>query len=209
MAASPERRACPDPDPACRSAGLPSPCCRRPRIRRRPLPGRNSRLVFPPYQPFALDKGARPGQASTRSSPDAAVVRCRVLPASTATREDRAAWNRVRGCTDAAGCFNVIGTLLPTRARRISPLTHRKTVKRDGVLAIAIPASPDRPPVLYIHRGKPPAKRWIMSIESIDPMQRLSALLQRYIFRKGNFFLICGTNRLQATSKSVIGSESE
>jgi hypothetical protein len=130
-----------------------------------------------------------------------------VLPGSTATREDRAAWNRVWGRADAAGCFNVVGTLPATPAGRISPLPHRKTVKRDG--AIAVLAPPWQAPRFYIPRGKRPAVRWIMSIESIDAKKRLSAFLQYYIYRKENFFLICGTNRLHATSKSVIGSESE
>jgi hypothetical protein len=40
-----------------------------------------------------------------------------------------------------------------------------------------------------------------MFTESIDPTQQLSAFLQYYIFYKENFFLICGTNRQQATSK--------
>jgi hypothetical protein len=84
---------------------------------------------------------------------------------------------------------------------------HRKTVKRDGVVAIAVAAPPDKPTRIYTHRGKRPAKRWLIPVESIDQMQQLSAFLQYFIFHKENFFLICGTNRLQATSKEVIGSE--
>jgi hypothetical protein len=48
-----------------------------------------------------------------------------------------------------------------------------------------------------------------MSTESIDSTQQLAAFLQYYIGHKENFFVICGTNRLQATSKLAIGSESE
>jgi hypothetical protein len=132
-----------------------------------------------------------------------------VLPGSTARREDRAAWNRVWGRAAAAGCFKVVGTLLATRARRISPVPTGKPSSATVSLPLPYRRPLTGPPVLYTHRGKPPAKRWIMLIELIDLKQQLSAFLQHYIFRKEKFFLICGTNRLEETSKSVIGSESE